>query len=143
MGITQDIWLAVAAGIFFGLYQLCNRKAGQSMNVVHGMSVLLTSCVIVATVIVIATQGPLGDLMVSWRAVLFFALAGLFHFVSGFAFLTMSQHRIGATRTGALVGTTPLFATVVGFIALREVLSVWTMGGIIMMVLGVIVVSLE
>jgi drug/metabolite transporter (DMT)-like permease len=133
--------LAIIAGFLLGAYQMFHRKAGQQLGVMRGMMLLLVTCVVVATLIMLITVRPLTAVAMSWRALLMFALAGIFHFIFGFTFLTISQHRVGASRTGILVGSTPLFATVVGFLVLGEVLGWWTIAGIGMIVVGVVVVS--
>ena len=139
--VTLGLWLAIAAGLLLGVYQVFHRKAGQQLGVMRGMALLLVGCVVVASVILVLTIRPLSAIRLTGIAVFHFAAAGVFHFICGFTFLTISQHRVGATRTGVLVGSTPLFATVVGFLVLGEVLAWLTVAGIVLMVAGVVVVS--
>jgi drug/metabolite transporter (DMT)-like permease len=70
-----------------------------------------------------------------------FCLAGFLHFFLGWTFLTLSQKLIGAARTGALIGTTPLFAFAVGLVFFGEVLSLPVIAGIVLVVSGAYLVS--
>jgi drug/metabolite transporter (DMT)-like permease len=74
-------------------------------------------------------------------AYLNFSLAGFVHFFIGWTFLTISQNRIGAARTGALVGSAPLFATLIAALAFQEYLDLPTLLGILMLVAGVYMIS--
>jgi uncharacterized membrane protein len=72
-----------------------------------------------------------------------FGLAGLIHFFLGWTLLNISQNRVGAARTGALVGATPLFATIVAALAFDEFLSLPVLAGIVIVVVGVYFVSVS
>jgi drug/metabolite transporter (DMT)-like permease len=54
----------------------------------------------------------------NFLGLLFFALAGIIHFIGGWGFMNASVSRIGVTRVGALAGLTPLFAASLAFISL-------------------------
>jgi drug/metabolite transporter (DMT)-like permease len=70
-----------------------------------------------------------------------FGLAGLVHFFLGWTFLTLSQKLVGAARTGALIGTTPLFAFAVGLAFFGEALSLPVIIGVVLVISGVYLVS--
>jgi len=72
-----------------------------------------------------------------------FGLAGLIHFYLGWTFLTISQNKVGAARTGALSGVTPLFALFISALAFSEFLRLPVLAGIFMLVAGVYLVSFE
>lgn len=80
-------------------------------------------------------------LNLSWQGIFYFAVAGIIHFVLGWTLLTVSQNYIGASRTSALVGTAPLFATFIGYLIFNEILSFTTFLGIIMIVTGIYLVA--
>ncbi len=75
------------------------------------------------------------------QGIFYFAVAGMIHFVLGWTLLTISQNRIGASRTSALVGTAPFFATLIGYLFFQEVLSFLTIIGIILVVIGIYIVT--
>lgn len=134
------IW-AIIAGIGFGLFQVLNRKAGSRIDALSGTFSLLAISAIVLVLASLSTQ-DLGLLRrISWLTVFNFAMAGLIHFLLGWTFLTISQHRVGAARTGALIGAAPLFATVVAALTLNEFLELPTLIGILLVVGGVYLVS--
>jgi drug/metabolite transporter (DMT)-like permease len=72
-----------------------------------------------------------------------FGLAGLIHFFLGWTLINISQNRVGAARTGALVGATPLFATLVAALAFDEFLSLPVLLGVVTVVAGVYFVSVS
>jgi len=80
-------------------------------------------------------------LLLTWQGIFYFAIAGMIHFVVGWTLLTVSQKQIGASRTSALVGTTPLFATLIGYLMFNEILSFITLVGIISIVVGVYLIT--
>ena len=101
---------------------------------------LVTSFVVLGG-ISLATEdlGILGNVSIS--TILNFAAAGFFHFFLGWTFLNASQKRIGAARTSPLIGTTPLFATVIAALTLREFPSFLALLGIGLIVIGAYVIS--
>jgi drug/metabolite transporter (DMT)-like permease len=70
-----------------------------------------------------------------------FGLAGFIHFFVGWTFLSLSQKLVGAARTSALIGATPLFGFSVGLLVFGEFLSLPVMLGIILVITGVYLVS--
>lgn len=134
------IW-AVIAGLTLGSFQLAHRRAGQEFDIHRGTFLLL----LVSLVVLIGASlfsPDLGQLRtVSWAGWLNFALAGLVHFVGGWTLLSISQKKIGAARTGSLMGATPLFGTILAFLLLGETVSLLETGAILMIVIGVVLVS--
>lgn len=134
------IW-AIVAGIGFGFFQVLNRKAGSQIDALRGTFSLLAISAIVLAAASVATEDLALLRGISWLTISNFAMAGLIHFLLGWTFLTVSQHRVGAARTGALIGAAPLFATVVAALTLNEFLDAPTLIGIFLVVAGVYLVS--
>ncbi|HEX6306480.1 MAG TPA: EamA family transporter [Anaerolineales bacterium] len=134
------IW-AIIAGIGFGLFQVLNRKAGSRIDALRGTFSLLAISAVVLAVASLATEDLALLRRISLVTIFNFAMAGLIHFLLGWTFLTVSQHRVGAARTGALIGAAPLFATVVAALTLNEFLDLPTLIGILLVVGGVYLVS--
>jgi drug/metabolite transporter (DMT)-like permease len=138
--LTGVLWAAVA-GITFGFFQSLSSRAVRGLHVYQSTFILLLISTVVLSFASLATE----DLSVLSGATVMayvnFGLAGFFHFVLGWTFISLSQERIGAARTGALVGATPLFATLVALLTFSEFLSLLTMLGIIIVVAGVYLVS--
>ena len=131
----------MVAGAGFGVFQSFNRRAGRSVDSYVSTFLLLVVSSIILVVISLLTE----DLSLLGQAPLMafvnFGLAGPVHFFLGWTFLNLSQKLVGAARTSALIGTTPLFAIVVGLAFFGEVLSLPVTIGIILLVAGVYLVS--
>jgi drug/metabolite transporter (DMT)-like permease len=138
--MTGVLW-AVVAGIGFGVFQSFNRRAGRSIDSYLSTFFLLLCSSITLVIVSVLTEdlGPLSE--APWTAYLNFGLAGFVHFLLGWTFLTLSQKRVGAARTGALIGTTPLFAFAVGLVFLGETLSLPVIVGVVLVMGGVYLVS--
>lgn len=138
--MTGALW-ALVAGIGFGLFQTVNRRAVQGMDVFFATFIQLIVSALVLAGIALLTEDvkPLFNAPIS--AILNFAVAGFFHFFIGWTFLNASQKSIGAARTSPLIGTTPLFATVIAALTLREFPSLLAMLGIGLIVFGAFVIS--
>lgn len=138
--MTGVLW-ATVAGLGFGVFQSFNRRAGRSIDSYMSTFILL----VVSSVILVLVSLLTEDLSLLRDAPLIayvhFGLAGFVHFFLGWTFLTLSQKLVGAARTGALIGTTPLFAFAVGLVFFGEVLSLPVIVGIVLVILGVYLVS--
>jgi len=131
-----EIWASLA-GVGFGVFQSINRRAAFGIDVLRATFTVLTVSAIFLGVVSLLLE----DLDLLWKAPLsawvLFILAGLIHFLLGWTLLNVSQRRIGAARTGALIGTTPLFATILAAILLGEWLKPLAIVGVVVVVLGV------
>jgi drug/metabolite transporter (DMT)-like permease len=138
--VTGVLW-AIVAGLGFGVFQSFNRRAGRSIDSYLSTFMLL----VVSSFVLVAVSLLTEDLSLLKEAPLgvyiHFGLAGLVHFFLGWTFLTLSQRLIGAARTGALIGTTPIFAFAVGLVFFGEVLSLPVILGGILVISGVYLVS--
>jgi drug/metabolite transporter (DMT)-like permease len=138
--VIGALW-AVAAGVGFGLFQTINRQAVRGMDVYMATFMQLVISAVVLAAASVATEDLTLLRQVSGLAWLNFSLAGFFHFFIGWTFLNASQKLIGAARTGSLIGTTPLFATVIAALTLGEFPTLVTIGGILLIVGGVFLVN--
>ncbi|MFQ5859570.1 MAG: EamA family transporter [Anaerolineae bacterium] len=138
--MSGGLW-AIISGVGFGLFQAFHRRGGRGMDVYRSMFILLLAGALALTAASLATE----DLGLLWTApqhtLVSFGLAGFVHFFVGWTLLSLSQERVGAARTGAVVGTTPLFATVIAALALGEFLRLPELLGIMLMVAGVYLVT--
>jgi drug/metabolite transporter (DMT)-like permease len=138
--VTGVLW-AVVAGLGFGVFQSFNRRAGRSIDSYLSTFMLLIVSSIVLAIVSLLTE----DLSLLKEAPLMayvdFGLAGFVHFFLGWTFLTLSQKLVGAARTGALIGTTPLFAFAVGLVFFGEALSLPVIIGVMLVMSGVYLVS--
>lgn len=139
----MGVLFSLLAGLFLGLFQAFNGRAREELSIRQGtFTLLLVSTTIVASGLLI-TGGVEPFRALTLRSGLLFAGAGLIHFILGWTLLSVSQNRVGAGRTGILVGSTPIFAAVLGFVILKESLSPVAILGIFLVVFGVVVVSYD
>ncbi len=138
--MTGALW-AVVAGLGFGLFQAFNRRAGRGIDTYRATFILILVSSVILMIASVLTEdlsllrdAPLG-------AFVNFGLAGFIHFFMGWTFLNLSQKLVGGSRTGALIGATPLFAFIVGLLAFGELLSLPVILGIILVIAGVYLVS--
>lgn len=134
------IW-ALIAGLTLGLFQLAHRRAGAEFDVHRGTFLLLLVSLAVLVLASLAS-GQLQQIGAApWTAWMNFILAGVVHFVGGWTLLSLSQKKVGAARTGSLMGATPLFGTFLAFLLVGEAVTVLELAGIAIIVAGVILVS--
>jgi len=139
--LSGVLW-AIVSAISFGLFQTISRKASMNVNAFFHTFFLM----IISTFFMIISTLILEDikhltLYLTLQGIFYFAVAGIIHFVLGWTLLTVSQNRIGASRTSALVGTAPFFATLIGYLFFQEILSFHTILGIILVVSGIYLVT--
>lgn len=136
------IW-AIAAGIGFGIFQTLNRKAGEDLDAIRGTFMLIVVSLVVLVILALFTT----DITLLWTmpigAIVAFAIAGFVHFFLGWTFISISQSQIGAARTGAVVGSMPLFGLVIDLVIYREVFSWQSLLGVFLVVGGVFIISMR
>jgi len=140
--MTGALW-ATLAGFGFGIFQAFNRRAGRSFDSYIATFILLAGSAIILVVASVFTEDLSQLNGVPFIAYVNFGLAGLFHFFIGWTLLVISQTKVGAARTGALLGTTPLFAVFISALAFNEILNLPVLAGIIILVAGVYLISFE
>lgn len=137
----SGVFWAVAAGFGFGMFQALHRKAGQNLDAARGTFTLLA----VSSIILIAAAALTSDVSLlqsaSLGAILAFAVAGFLHFFIGWTLIGISQSQIGAARTGAVVGTMPLFGLMIDLGLYHETFSTQALVGVFLVVAGVFIIS--
>jgi uncharacterized membrane protein len=133
----------LAAGAGFGLFQSLNRQAVRGMDVYVATFVQLAVSALILGVVSILTEDLSPLLAAPLGAYLYFVTAGFFHFLIGWTFLNASQKRIGAARTSPLIGTNPVFATILAALTLGEFPALLELAGIGIIVVGAYLVSSE
>jgi drug/metabolite transporter (DMT)-like permease len=134
---------AALAGVGFGVFQAFNRKARTGFSIYWATFILVFVSAVLLAIGSLLTEDL--NMLAQAPASVYvnFGLGGLIHFFLGWTLLTISQNRVGAARTGALVGATPLFATLVAALAFDEILSLPVLAGVFTIVAGVYFVSVS
>src|SRR5215218_8981670 len=134
--------LAAASGIGFGLFQSVNVRALRAAEDSYASTFVQVS---VAAAVLAAASIAAGELDGLLDAPLWaigdFALAGLLHFFGGWSLLNLSQHRIGAARTGPLLTTVPVFGVVVAAVTIGQLPGALTLLAIALMCGGAYLVA--
>ena len=138
--MTGVMW-AIVAGLGFGVFQAFNRRAGRTIDSYLSTFLLLVVSAVVLVVVSLLTEDLSLLRGASLMVYINFGLAGFVHFFMGWTFLTFSQKLVGAARTGALIGTTPLFAFAVGLVFFGETLSLPVIIGVVLVIAGAYLVS--
>ena len=138
--MTGVMW-AIVAGLGFGVFQAFNRRAGRTIDSYLSTFLLLVVSAVVLVVVSLLTEDLSLLRGASLMVYINFGLAGFVHFFLGWTFLTFSQKLVGAARTGALIGTTPLFAFAVGLVFFGETLSLPVIIGVVLVIAGAYLVS--
>ncbi|MEM7114637.1 MAG: DMT family transporter [Chloroflexota bacterium] len=139
----NGILLSIASGIGFGLFQALNRRAGRNSNPYQATFVLLLASSVVLTLVSLLFEDVRLLQGIAPLAIVYFTLAACIHFVVGWTLFSISQQKVGAARTGILLGTVPLWAIVIGVVLFAELLSVAILSGILLMIVGAYVVSTD
>lgn len=134
------VWAAVG-GVAFGLFQATYRRGGTSVDAYVGTFVVMAAATVTLGLVTIATEGIGRFMAASPAGIGWFALAGGVHFLLGWTFLGLAQRRAGASRTGVLAGTTPLFGTALAFLALGETVRPLALAGVALVVSGIMVLT--
>ena len=138
--MTGTLW-ATISGLGFGIFQAFNRRAGRAFDAYFSTFILIAISAAILAIASVLTEdlGRLGR--APTMAYANFGLAGLLHFYVGWTFLSISQNRVGASRTVVLSGSSPLFALFISAMAFDEFLRLPVLAGIFMLMGGVYLVS--
>ena len=140
--MTGALW-ATLAGFGFGIFQAFNRRAGRAFDAYVATFILIAGSAVILAVASVLTEDLEQLNGMPLIAYVNFGMAGLFHFYIGWTLLSISQNKVGAARTGALLGTTPFFALFISALAFDEFLRLPVLSGIIILVAGVYLISFE
>lgn len=134
---------ALGAASAFAVFQVVNARALTRTDVARGTRMLLATAALALGAITLVTDGAGPWIEASPRALLMAAAAGMVHFGLGWTFLGTAQQRIGAARAGALVGTVPLFGSLVAWATLGEAVGPVQFAGLLLVVVGVGVIAMR
>lgn len=133
--MTGALW-ALGSAVVFSLGHVALRKGVGTLGVAFGTAVMLMGAVVTVSLAALVFDDLDVLLSASRAGVLFFASAGLIHFVGGWGFMNASTRLVGAARMSAITGITPLFAALLAIATLHESLSLYVAAGILLIVAG-------
>jgi drug/metabolite transporter (DMT)-like permease len=132
--------VAAASGVGFGLFQTLNIRAVRGMDPFASTFVQIAVAAAALLVASVATGGVSELADAPTAALLYFAAAGVLHFIAGWTLLNISQKRIGAARTSPLLTTVPLFGIAIAALTVGQLPEAVELPAIALMVLGAYVV---
>jgi drug/metabolite transporter (DMT)-like permease len=132
--------VAAASGIGFGLFQTLNIRAVRGMDPFAStfLQIAVAAVALLAASVISGGVAEVGSAPGS--ALLWFAAAGVLHFVAGWTLLNVSQKRIGASRTSPLLTTVPLFGIAIAALTVGQLPHAVELPAIALIVLGAYVV---
>ena len=140
----NGIGWALAAAVGFGVFQVLHRKAADHLDAIRGTFIVLVVSSLVLIAATLLTTNDISLLRTApVSAIMAFAAAGFIHFFFGWTMVTVSQNQIGAARTGAIVGTMPVFGLVIDIVLYHEVFSWEPLLGIALIIGGVYIISVR
>jgi|GEM_PF-2398790 len=138
----MGILFSFLAALFFSLSHITVRKGVVKLGVSSGTIIMLLAGTISTLIIALIQEGVEILTPLNLTSILFFAMGGVIHFLGGWGFQNASASRIGPTRLSAMTGSTPVFATILAFISLNQVVNIYILAGIFLIVVGILVITL-
>jgi len=138
MGIFFSLW----AALFFSISHITVRKGVTKLGVSSGTIIMLLTGAVSTLLIALIQEGVQVLWPVKLESLLYFALGGVVHFLGGWGFQNASASRIGPTRLSAMTGSTPLFAVILAFISLNQVVNIYILAGIFLIVIGIFTIAM-
>ena len=138
----MGILFSLLAALFFSLSHITVRKGVIILGVSSGTIIMLLAGTISTLAIAIVLEGFDVLRPLNLTSILFFAVGGVIHFLGGWGFQNASASRIGPARLSAMTGSTPLFATILAFISLNQVVNIYIVAGVLLIVIGILVITL-
>jgi uncharacterized membrane protein len=127
---------ALLAAFSFGLNAVLMRKAMKdSTPVTAALSVAAVQVIILSSILVFNRP------VLNWIAIFYFILAGFLAAIMGRTMNYLSIDKLGVPISTSLTGTNPIFAMILGVIFLGEKITISTVVGSVMVVVGVISIS--
>lgn len=137
----MGIPLSIAAAFFFAFSLIGVRRGVRHMSVLTSTAIMLLAGAVTTFLLAAVLEGFRVLHNSSLIGALYFAAAGVIHFLGGWGFQNASAHRIGATRVSAMTSLTPLFATLLAFFTFHQKVNPSVMAGIVLMVIGVYAIT--
>jgi drug/metabolite transporter (DMT)-like permease len=132
--------VAAASGVGFGLFQTLNIRAVRGMDPFASTFVQIAVAAAALLVASLVSGGVSGLADAPTASLVYFATAGMLHFIAGWTLLNISQKRIGAARTSPLLTTVPLFGIAIAALTVGQLPEAVELPAIGLMVLGAYVV---
>lgn len=139
LGTTLGVTLAIVAAISVACTGLGIRLGNENGRVVDGLVIVLVCNLVLLTPITIVVHHP--TYHVTLRSLGAFVAAGLTGTLLGRLCYFNGIATIGASRTEPIKATQPLHATVIAVLVLHETISAGLLGGILLIIGGIVLIT--
>jgi len=142
--MEKGLVFAILAAVSFSISTVYLRKAvsqtGESFTAV--ITAAFTGIPLFA--VLVFFSGEWSKLCtISGRAIILLGIAGIIHFVAGRLLAYNAYRLIGANKTAAFLRSSPFYTLILGFVFLNESITVLIILGVLLIVGGAILVSIE
>lgn len=131
---------AILSAISFGFFHLFNRRGSQHIDILWSTYYLLLVSALILTTGVLIGSNKDTSLILPLDSIGHFGLASIFQSLFGWTLVGISQRKIGASNTGALAGTSPLFGLILAGILFGEIPTLQALIGIGIVIAGVLMI---
>ena len=123
------------AALCWAIEVILVRRGGFGLDPIIGTAV---GCIASGTVfsIYLVLTGSFHEITTNRSAVIDFALAGIISFAIGHSFYYLAIRYIDISRAVPIAASYPLIATVLSFLIFREPLTLQSISGIVLIVIG-------
>ena len=138
----MGIFYSILAALLFSLSHITIRKGVMKLGVSSGTIIMLLAGTVSTLLIALILEGVQVLRPVNVISILYFSLGGMIHFLGGWGFQNASASRIVPTRLSTMTGSTPLFATILAFLSLQQVVNIYILAGIFLIFTGILTVTI-
>jgi len=138
-GLLIGISLGLLAGIFYGAYYLFTQRGRQLMGTLQYLSIsTFTAAATLALILLFTSHSFTGYSNVTW---LIYLVYGIGVHVMGWTFINFAQGYLRATTVSPTLLGQPVLTAIFAFLILGESLSIWQIGGGLIVFSGIYMVN--
>jgi drug/metabolite transporter (DMT)-like permease len=138
-GLLIGISLGLLAGIFYGAYYLFTQRGRQLLGTLQYLSIsTFTAAATLALILLFTSHSFTGYSNVTW---LIYLVYGIGVHVMGWTFINFAQGYLRATTVSPTLLGQPVLTAIFAFLILGESLSIWQIGGGLIVFSGIYMVN--
>lgn len=138
------VLLAVMTAFFYGTYNVFIKLSSGHINQIVGALILQIVAALLGGGVLLVMKLRSVPLEISNKGIWYAILAGIFVGLAEiFSFVVFSKGITVSVGISIIIGGSVLFGALLGFLFLKEILSLWHYVGIMMIVGGVVLLSTQ
>ncbi|MFW6385021.1 MAG: EamA family transporter [Halodesulfurarchaeum sp.] len=144
MAALEAVGMATLAAGIWSLSMVVSKLGLESGGTSLQVSVIVAGTDVAVYLVILSVMGQLGSMtQIPAFGLGAFALAGVFGTALGRFASFAGIRRVGASINSAVISARPLFATALAFVFIDEAVSLQVVGGIVVLVVGLAVLSIS